>query len=144
MTEQQNTHERLADHREVKTSSDKGFGFVFAVVFSVVGLWPLISSDQPRLWAIGVGVAFLGTTLLFPKSLRPFNRLWTAFGLMLHKVANPLVMGFLFFGVVTPIGLLMRLLGKRTLDLQFDEERQSYWTERDPPGPAADGMKNQF
>ena len=144
MTSQQNTHERLADRREVKTSSDKSFGIVFAVVFSIVGLWPLISSNQPRLWAIGVGTAFLATTFLFPRALSPFNRLWTAFGFALHKVTNPLVMGFLFFVVVTPIGLLMRMLGKRTLDLQFDEDRQSYWIERDPPGPAADSMKNQF
>jgi len=144
MADQQNTHERLADRREVKTSSDKSFGVVFAIVFSIIGLWPLISGGQPRSWALGVGAAFVGAAFLFPKALSPLNRLWTAFGLALHKVVNPLVMGLLFFMVVTPIGLLMRILGKRTLDLQFDKGRQSYWIERDPPGPAPDGMKNQF
>jgi len=144
MTHQQNTHERLADRREVKSSSDKNFGFVFAIVFSIIGFWPLISSDQPRFWAMYIGAAFLGAAFLLPKALHPLNRLWMAFGLVLHKMVNPLVMGLLFFMVVTPIGLLMRLLGKRTLDLQIDESRQSYWIERDQPGPAIDGMKNQF
>ena len=63
---------------------------------------------------------------------------------MLHKVVNPLVMGFLFFLVVTPIGLLMRLLGKRPLELEFERDRSSYWKDRTPPGPPAEGMKNQF
>ena len=144
MAGQQNTHERLNDSREVQTSSDKSFGVVFCIVFLIVGLWPLIGGNGVRWWAIIIAATFLLSAFLFPKILRPLNRLWTALGLLLHKVVNPLVMGFLFFLVVTPIGLLMRVLGKRPLSLDFEKDQQSYWIDRDPPGPPSDGMKNQF
>lgn len=139
-----NTHERLADRRAVKSSSDRGFGIVFCVVFAIVGLWPVFWGNGPRLWSLGIAGGFLAIALLRPQLLGPLNRLWTAFGLLLHKIVNPLVMGFLFFLVVTPIGLLMRLLGKRPLELAFERDRPSYWKDRTPPGPPADGMKNQF
>ena len=100
MVEQKNTHERLADSSEVKTSSDRGFGIVFCIVFLLIGLWPLIGGGAPRWWGLGVAGAFLAAAFLCPGILRPFNRLWTAFGLLLHKVVNPLVMGMLFFLVV--------------------------------------------
>jgi hypothetical protein len=144
MAKQQNTHERLADSSAVKTSSDRGFGIVFCIVFLLIGLWPLISGATPRWWGLGVAGAFLAAAVLYPGVLHPLNRLWTAFGLLLHKVVNPLVMGLLFFLVVTPTALLMRVFGKRPLDLGFEKERESYWIDRDPPGPAPEGMKNQF
>jgi len=72
------------------------------------------------------------------------NKLWFHFGLLLHKIVSPLVMGLLFFVTVTPIGLLMRTLGKTPLKLEFDKDADSYWILRDPPGPAPDTMKRQF
>jgi len=76
--------------------------------------------------------------------LRPLNRLWLRFGLLLHAVMNPLIMGLLFYGTVMPIGLLMRLFGKDPLNLKRDAQASSYWIMRTPPGPAPDTMSNQF
>jgi hypothetical protein len=135
----QGTHEGFQEREAVKTSSDRSFGIVFTVVFAIIGLFPLLSSHSPRWWSVGVAGA-----LLYPKILAPLNRLWTRFGLLLHKVVNPLVMGLLFFLVVTPIALLMRICGKRPLHLKTEPDTPTYWILRDPPGPAPDTMKQQF
>jgi len=87
---------------------------------------------------------FLLLAVLVPRVLAPANRLWTKFGLLLHHIVSPLALGVLFFLVVTPTGLLMRLFGKDPLRLRFDPAADSYWIKRDPPGPAADSLKNQF
>ena len=137
-------HEDLSRPDEVKRSSDRTFGLVFTIVFLIVGLWPLAGGGAVRLWALGTAAAFLATAFLRPKLLAPFNRLWTKFGLLLHSVAAPVVMGLLFYLTVTPIGLIMRLLGKDPLRLRFEPQADSYWIVRRPPGPAPDTMKNQF
>ncbi|MDP6390627.1 MAG: SxtJ family membrane protein [Alphaproteobacteria bacterium] len=144
MTDRDSMHEDLARHHAVETSSDRSFGLVFAAVFAVIGLWPLVDGGAPRWWAIGVAAAVAAAAALRPAVLAPLNRLWTRFGLLLHRIVNPLVMGLLFFLVVTPTGLLMRLFGKDLLRLRRDAAAASYWIERDPPGPAPDTMKNQF
>ena len=87
---------------------------------------------------------FLVAALFFPPLLQPLNRLWTKFGLLLHKVVSPVVLGIMFFLVITPIGLLMRSLGKNPLQLRFDDDARSYWVHRRPPGPAPDSLKDQF
>jgi large-conductance mechanosensitive channel len=121
---------------------------VFAVVFIVVALLPLLTmSDQEgqmRIWALVVAAFFAGSALTMPSVLAPLNKLWFRFGLLLHKIVNPLVMGLLFFVTVTPIGLLMRALGKTPLQLSFDKNADTYWIPRTPPGPAAETMKRQF
>lgn len=91
-----------------------------------------------------VAGAFLLLAMLIPQVLAPANRLWTKFGLLLHNIVSPIALGILFFLVVTPTGLLMRLFGKDPLRLRFDPAASSYWIKRDPPGPAADSLKNQF
>jgi len=97
-----------------------------------------------RVWAMIVA-AFLGiTALTMPRLLGPLNRLWFRIGELLHRAVNPLVMGLLYFLTVTPIGLLMRALGKTPLKLGFDKSADSYWISRTPPGPAPDTMKRQF
>ena len=93
---------------------------------------------------MAIAMLFLVTATARPKLLSPLNRFWTLLGTILHRIANPILMGFIFFLVVTPIGLTMRLLGKRPLDLKFDPEAKSYWKKRDPPGPPPETMKNQF
>lgn len=140
----QGAHEGYQEREAVKTSSDRSFGIVFTVVFAIVGALPLLSSSSPRWWSVGVAGAFLLAALVYPKILAPLNRLWTRFGLLLHKVVNPLVMGLLFFLVVTPIALLMRVCGKRPLHLKTEPDAPTYWITRDPPGPAPDTMKQQF
>ncbi len=138
-------HEVLKRETEVKVGSDRSFGIVFTVVFAIVGLWPLTGEGgEPRLWALGAAAAFLVVSLVRPKTLRPLNLLWFKFGLLLHSVVNPLVMGLLFFVTVTPMGLLMRALGKDLLTMKRQPDAASYWILRDPPGPDAQSMRNQF
>ena len=137
-------HEDLTREEEVKASSERGFGIVFAVVFTIVGLLPLLAGGGVRWWALALAAGFLGAGYLAPQILRPLNRLWLKFGLLLHRIVNPVIMGLLFFVTVTPIGLIMRALGKDPLRLNLDRSAKSYWIERTPPGPAPDTMKNQF
>ena len=97
-----------------------------------------------RLWALGLSAVFLLLALVAPKILAPANRAWTKFGLLLHKIVSPIALGILFFGVVTPTGFVMRLLGKDLLRQRFDRSAKSYWIARTPPGPDAESLKNQF
>ena len=141
---QDGTHEDLSRKTVVPVGSDRSFGLVFAAVFVLVGAGPLIHGNEPRLWALGAAAAFLAAALLVPRALRPLNLLWFRFGLVLHHVVTPVVMGLLFFLVVTPVGLLMRLSGKDPLRLKRDPQAASYWIHRQPPGPTPDSMRNQF
>ena len=138
-------HEHSPRHAApVQSSTDRSFGFVFAAVFLIVALYPLVSSQAVRPWAMVVAGVFLVLALFIPKVLGPANRMWTKFGLLLHNVVSPLALGILFFLVVTPTGLLMRIFGKDPLRLRFDAAADSYWIKRTPPGPDAESLKNQF
>lgn len=138
------THESFRRDEPVKGSSDRSFGIVFAVVFVAIACWPLLHGGALRTWALIVAVGFALAAFLRPSILAPLNRRWTRFGLLLHRIVNPLVMAILFFGVITPAALVMRLLGKDPLRRRLDAKAESYWIERQPPGPAADTMRNQF
>ncbi len=129
---------------EVKSSTDRSFGIVIAVVFAIVALWPLTGDGKPRIWAAAIAGAFLAVALTRPSALAPLNRAWTAFGSVLHNITNPLIMGLVFYGAVVPTALIMRALGKDPLRRRFDRDTKSYWIERDPPGPEPDSMKRQF
>ncbi len=128
------------DNKDIKISSNRSFGLVFFVLFLVIGLWPLINDNEIKIWSIVISVVFLVLGLLNSKLLLPLNKLWFKFGLLLGKIISPLVMGIIFFLVVTPIGLLMRMLKKDLLNLQFNNEK-SYWIEKNEPKSK---MKNQF
>jgi len=138
------THETLTGVTEVKVGSEKSFGLVFAALFALIAVWPLKDGGELRLWAIAVAAAFAVAALAAPRVLRPLNLLWFKFGMLLHHIVTPLVMGLLFFLTVTPVGLLMRATGKDPMRLKRDPAAASYWIDRTPPGPAPDSMKNQF
>jgi hypothetical protein len=140
----QDSHENLARKDDVKSGSDRFFGVVFAIVFALIGLWPLLDAEPLRVWAIGCSLTLLMIALAAPRILAPLNRLWFLFGQLLHKIVNPIIMALLFFTTVTPIALIMRLLSKRPLPLDFDPEAKSYWIEREPPGPEPETMTRQF
>jgi len=148
MSDKQALHENFSPRDDVKAGSERSFGLVFGAVFIIVALLPLLTmSDQPgslRLWALFVAAFFTITALTMPRLLALPNKLWFRFGLLLHKVVNPLIMGLLFFVTITPIGLLMRSFGKTPLKLGFDKSAESYWIPRTPPGPAPETMKRQF
>ncbi len=97
-----NTHERLSAAQDIRGSSDRSFGIVMAIVFTIIGAWPLLSEGPPRWWALTAATLFYGVALLRPALLAPLNRLWFRFGLLLNKIISPLIMGLLFYGVMTP------------------------------------------
>jgi hypothetical protein len=137
-------HESYVRDDAIQGSPNRSFGFLFAGIFALIGLLPLMFGGVPRAWAIMLAGVFLLAALAFPAMLSPLNRLWMRFGLLLHRIVSPLVLGIMFFGVIMPIGLLMRLLGKDPLRLRLDKAAGSYWIERRPPGPAPETFKDQF
>ena len=144
MAKKQAIHENLSRQDEVKIGSNRSFGFVFTVVFAVVGALPLLDGEFVRWWAFVVAGLFLAVSLFVPRLLKPLNKLWFRFGLLLHKIVTPVIMGLLFFTTITPIALFIRLTGKDPLRLRFDPDAKSYWIERDPPGPEPETMRYQF
>jgi len=144
MRDSQAMHEDFGPRGAVKTASERSFGIVFAAVFAVVGVWPLISGDGVRWWALGVAAVFLSLAFIRPAVLAPLNKAWMKFGEILHKIVSPVIMGLLFYLTVTPVGLVMRIFKKDPLGLDFDKAATSYWIERDPPGPKPETMRDQF
>jgi len=132
----------MATHH--RGSSDRAFGLVFAAFFAIVALLPLWRGGEVRAWSVAVSAAFALLALALPRVLAPLNRIWTAFGDLLHRIVSPVVLAILYYGVVTPTGFLMRLAGKDPLRLRFDKAARSYWIERKPPGPAPESLKDQF
>jgi hypothetical protein len=137
-------HEDFDREDGPKAGSERGFGVVFAVVFVIIGLFPLWDGGPMRLWALIVAGAFLAAGMFVPILLKPLNRLWFLFGIAIHKVMSPLIMGLLFYLTVTPIALIMRMVGKDPLNRRFEPSAKSYWVERDPTGPAPKTMRQQF
>lgn len=127
-----------------KQSSDRFFGLTFFVVFLIIGLLPLLSRGSVRPLALGFALAFLAVSLLAPAVLGPLNRMWLKFGALLHRITSPILLGVMFFGVITPIGFLMRRAGKDLLRTKFDPQCTSYWIRREPPGPEKSSLKRQF
>ena len=124
----------------VKLPSNRNFGFVFFIVFLVIALWPLLKGENLRLWSLLISTIFFILGLLNAKILTPFNKIWMKFGEILGSVISPLVMGVIFFGIVTPTGLLLKLIGKDVLKLKKDK-KDTYWIEKDNSN---NSMKNQF
>jgi len=125
---------------EIKISSNRSFGIVFFIIFLIIALYPLINNEDLRIWSLLISAIFLVLGLLNSKLLSPLNKLWFKFGLFLGKVFSPVIMGIIFFLVVTPIGFIMRIVGKDLLNLKFNKDK-SYWIEK--TGPKSK-MKNQF
>ena len=125
---------------KIKISSNKSFGIVFFLFFLIISLWPLINGQTLRLWSLVVSIIFLFLGLINSRLLSPLNLLWFKFGLLLGKIISPIVMGFVYFFVVTPTGLIMRILGKDLLNLKKTNFK-TYWLEKKKENTS---MKNQF
>ena len=125
---------------QLKVSSNKSFGIVFFIFFLLVSLYPLLKNENIRIWSLIIALIFLVLGLFNSKILSPLNQLWFKFGLILGKIVSPVIMGIIFFGVVTPIGVLMKILNKDLLSLKFNKEK-SYWIEKNS---IRSKMKNQF
>tara|TARA_Y100000817_G_C16478668_1_gene377070 strand:- start:140 stop:529 length:390 start_codon:yes stop_codon:yes gene_type:complete len=124
----------------IKIGSNRSFGIVFFVVFLVISFFPIIKGNDIRIWSLLVSLTFLILGLINSNVLSPLNKLWFKFGLILGNFISPIIMGFVFFLVVTPTGLFMRFLGKDLLNLKKKNVR-SYWIEKTGPKSS---MKNQF
>ena len=125
---------------DVKISSNRSFGVVFFIVFLLIALYPVINNEEIRVWSLIVSLIFLVLGLLNSKILNPLNQIWFKFGVLLGRIISPLIMAIIFFFVVTPIGLIMRILGKDILNLRYNTKK-TYWIEK--TGPKSK-MKNQF
>ncbi len=128
------------DHKDIKIGSNRSFGLVFFVVFLLISIYPFLKDGNIRIWSLIISFIFLVLGLLNSNLLSPLNKLWFKFGLFLGKIISPIVMGIIFFLVVTPIAVIMRLLKKDLLNLKF-KENNTYWI--DKSGPKSK-MKNQF
>ena len=126
---------------EIKLGSNRSFGIVFFIVFVLIATYPLLNQEEVRIWSLIISFLFLFLGLLNSKILTPLNKLWFRFGLFLGKIISPIIMGVIFFLVVTPIGLLMRFFGKDVLNLKLNKKKSSYWIEKNDPKSK---MKNQF
>ena len=127
-------------NKNTKLPTNKNFGIVFSIVFLIIALFPLINDENLRIWSLIVSTIFLFLGLINSKILTPLNKIWFKFGLILGKIVSPIIMGVIFFLVVTPTALIMRLVGKDLLNLKFNKHK-SYWIEK--TGPKSN-MKNQF
>ena len=127
-------------NEKIEIGTNRNFGIVFFVVFLLISLYPLINDYNIRIWSLVVSLIFLILGILNSSLLTPLNKVWFKFGLLLGRIISPIVMGIIFFLVVTPIGLLMRFLQKDLLNLKFNK-RNTYWIEKSGPKSK---MKNQF
>ncbi|MDA7552083.1 SxtJ family membrane protein [Candidatus Pelagibacter sp.] len=125
---------------KIKIGSDKSFGFVFCVFFLIISFWPLLNGNEIRIWSLVISVIFLIITLTKPILLSPLNKIWFKIGIFLGSIVSPIIMGIVFFGVVTPISLIMKILGKDLLKLKKNKTN-SYWIER---SIQKSNMKKQF
>jgi hypothetical protein len=137
-------HEFRRSHEPAPSSSDRSFGLVFAGFFALLTLHNWWRAG--RVWPLELAIAavFLAVALLRPTLLHWPNRAWTKLGALLGAIVTPIVMALLFFLVVTPVGLLMRLAGKDTLRRHGPRKGDSYWIVREPPGPSGESMREQF
>ena len=128
-------------NNKIKVSSNRSFGLLFFIVFLIISLWPLKSQGDLRLWSFILSLVFLVLGVLNSKFLTPLNKLWFKFGILLGSIASPIVMGIVYFLVVTPTGAFMRFLGKDLLKTNKTKSASTYWIKRDKQHTT---MKKQF
>ena len=125
--------------KNIKLPSNRNFGIVFFIVFLIIALWPLLKQNEIRIWSLIISFIFFALGLINSKLLTPLNKIWFKFGILLGNIISPIVMGIVFFLVVTPTGLIMRLFRKDILKLKNNKD--SYWIDKDNTNSS---MRNQF
>ena len=125
---------------KIKLPSNRNFGIVFSIVFLIIAIWPILNQNEIRIWSMMISFIFLILGLINSKFLSPLNKAWFKFGLILGSLIAPIVMGIVFFLVVTPTGLIMKALGKDLLGLKRNKNN-TYWLEKDNSN---NNLKNQF
>ena len=117
------------DQKDIKIGSNRSFGIVFFVVFLIISIWPISSGGDLRLWSVSIAFIFLILGILNSKILTPLKKIWIKFGELLGKIISPIVLGIIFFLLITPIGLLMKILGKDLLNIKYTKNK-TYWINR--------------
>ena len=140
----QSTHEVFSRDEKIVAGSDRSFGIVMAAAFAAVTALNGWHAGRVWPWSGALSALLLAAALVRPEVLNPLNRLWLRFGLLLHRVVNPIIMALVFFGAVWPTGLVMRWMGRDLLRLKREPDAASYWIVRQPPGPLPETMKDQF
>ena len=126
--------------KNIKLPSNRNFGVVFFIVFLIIALWPILKQNEIRIWSLILSFIFFVLGLINSKLLTPLNKLWFKFGIILGNIIAPIVMGIVFFLVVTPTGLIMRIFRKDILKLKKNN-KDSYWIDKDNTN---NSMRNQF
>jgi Saxitoxin biosynthesis operon protein SxtJ len=139
-----NFPERVGYGEALQRSSDRAFGLIFTVFWSIVAVAPIRKGGSIRSWAVVLAAAFLVCVLVRPTMLRALNRLWQKVARLLQTLSNTIVMTILYFSTIVPFGLIMRLMKRDILRLGWDRAAASYWIPRNPPGPPPESMKDQF
>jgi hypothetical protein len=134
--------DRSAHHQA--GSSDRSFGLTFAAIGAIAAHWPVLEGGQPLGWLLLAAAALALISFAAPRVLHPLNLVWTKIGMLLHSHMRPLVLGVVFFAVLTPFGMVMRAVGRDPLRLRWERGAASYWIERQPPGPGPKTMIRQF
>ena len=132
---------KRVDPDKIKISSNRSFGLLFFVVFLIVSLWPLTHEGSIRIWSVIISAVFLILGLINSRLLTPLNVFWFKFGMILGAIISPIVMGIVFFLVVTPTGFILRIMGKDLLNKKYDKEKETYWIKRNA---SIGTMKRQF
>ena len=136
--------ENARREERIEGSSDRMFGLLFAAIFAVLALWPLLHGEKCCLWALAAGGVFMVLALAWPRALSRMNRAWMRFGLSLNRIVSPVAIGVVYYLTLVPMSIAMRAFGKKPLRLGFDRAPASYWIPRAPPGPDPQTMKDQF
>lgn len=137
-------HETLHAESRRLPPSNRVFGFTLSSLLAILGIWALWEGSRAGAWELGGAAAFLIVTLVSPGLLAPLNRIWTLFGVLLQKIASPVAMAILFYGTVTPIGVLLRIFRRDPLRRRIDPAASTYWIARPPASAQKTTMKNQF
>ena len=127
-------------NQDIKLRSNRNFGVLFCIVFMIISLWPLLNQNEIRIWPLIISIIFLLLGLINSTLLTPLNKLWFKFGILLGNIISPIIIGIIFFLVVTPTGLLMKIFKKDPLNLKKNNSN-TYWTDKDNSN---NSMKNQF
>ena len=126
--------------QKIKLPSNRNFGIVFSIVFLIISLWPLLNQNDIRIWSLIISGIFLVLGIINSKLLSLLNKIWFKFGIFLGNFIAPIVMGIVYFMVVTPTGLIMKLFGKDSLNLK-NNNKDTYWIKKDNSNS---DLKNQF
>jgi hypothetical protein len=128
----------------MRSVPDRHFGLLFTVVFAAMAALSYFRGSHAYPWFAGASALIAAVTLAKPELLRPFNVLWMRLAAVLHRIVSPIVLGAIFFLVLTPVGIVQRLAGRDTMSRKPDSKARSYWIQREPPGPPPDSLHNQF